>query len=192
MKNFKCIEKEVDIAIFQDELREFRHFWSDRRGKRIPLHRETLSIFLRTAVQFPNEFIGDSERDRKTEFYSMFPSLTSFLENFAKRINGKLSRINIVALKPGGRVYPHVDAGIYYKNRNRYHLVLQSPNGSRMLCGGEQSIWREGELWWFNNKLEHEAFNESKTEERIHVIFDVRPLGFFGQILSLIMDRQHS
>ena len=33
---------------------------------------------------------------------------------------------------------------------------------------------REGELWWFDNKQVHEAFNDAQAE-RIHLIFDLLP-----------------
>ena len=32
----------------------------------------------------------------------------------------------------------------------------------------------EGELWWFDNKQEHEAINDG-DEDRIHMIFDLLP-----------------
>ena len=33
---------------------------------------------------------------------------------------------------------------------------------------------REGELWWFDNRAVHEAFNDG-DEDRIHLIFDLLP-----------------
>jgi aspartyl/asparaginyl beta-hydroxylase (cupin superfamily) len=74
-------------------------------------------------------------------------------------------------LKPNGQVYPHVDAGAYYALRHRFHLVIQS-RGSLMKCGGEEVVMNEGELWAFDNKKQHEAFNES-ADSRIHLIFDL-------------------
>ena len=85
-----------------------------------------------------------------------------------------MCRISVVRLNPHGKVYPHVDEGDYYKVRDRYHLVLRSPGGSSMNSGGEEVVFRDGELWWFNNKAVHDAFNPS-AEGRIHVIFDVLP-----------------
>jgi hypothetical protein len=35
---------------------------------------------------------------------------------------------------------------------------------------------RPGELWWLDNKQEHEAVNEG-SEDRIHLIFDLLPEG---------------
>ena len=39
---------------------------------------------------------------------------------------------------------------------------------------GEDARMREGELWWFDNKQEHEAFNDGEAD-RIHFIFDLLP-----------------
>jgi aspartyl/asparaginyl beta-hydroxylase (cupin superfamily) len=43
-----------------------------------------------------------------------------------------------------------------------------------MKSGGEACTWNVGELWWFNNKLLHEAYNPGDTW-RVHVIFDILP-----------------
>jgi hypothetical protein len=72
-------------------------------------------------------------------------------------------------------VYPHIDYGDYYLKRDRYHLVLDS-DGSEMTVAGETSIWKTGELWWFNNRVTHSATNLSKEKWRIHAIFDVLPI----------------
>ncbi|WP_017314351.1 aspartyl/asparaginyl beta-hydroxylase domain-containing protein [Mastigocladopsis repens] len=70
----------------------------------------------------------------------------------------------------------YIDNGEYYKLRDRYHLVLQSQSGSWMKCGNKETLMHEGELWWFDNKQPHEAFNPSE-EWRTHIIFDVLPPG---------------
>jgi len=51
------------------------------------------------------------------------------------------------------------------------HLVLKSTAGSWLRAGDEEVTMREGELWWFDNKAVHEAWN--KGGDRIHLIFDV-------------------
>jgi aspartyl/asparaginyl beta-hydroxylase (cupin superfamily) len=43
-----------------------------------------------------------------------------------------------------------------------------------MRCGDEEIAMHEGELWWFDNKEEHEARNDS-DHDRIHLIFDLEP-----------------
>ncbi len=187
MKNFKLMVRNINVNGFKTELGAFGFSWSDTRAKAIPLHKDTLSIFLRSANPLPGEEIRDCERDRKTEFYILFPKLTTFLEDFSVGLKGSLARVNIVSLKAKGRVFRHYDAGKYYKKRDRYHLVLQS-EGSRMKCGDEEVVWREGELWWFNNKLEHEAYNDSVDTERIHVIFDIKPNFSFKMVVRFLLD----
>ena len=73
-----------------------------------------------------------------------------------------------------GWVRPHVDAGAYYRIRDRFHLVLRSREGSPLTSGGETVVMREGELWAFDNKAEHDARNPI-DEPRVHLIFDVLP-----------------
>ncbi len=84
----------------------------------------------------------------------------------------------IVSLPPGKQIYLHFDIGTYFFIRDRYHLVLQS-QGSTMEVLGEQTTFREGELWWFSNKVHHRAMNNT-DDFRIHVIFDALPKKNFG------------
>ena len=90
------------------------------------------------------------------------------------RLQSEVSRAKIVNLPPGGRVYPHIDRGEYYRYRDRYHLVLRSPHGSWLRAGDETVRMAEGELWWFDNKEMHEAMNDGDAD-RIHFIFDLLP-----------------
>jgi hypothetical protein len=43
-----------------------------------------------------------------------------------------------------------------------------------MMSGGEKTLMREGELWWFDNRQHHQAINNS-DDWRIHFIFDILP-----------------
>jgi len=79
-----------------------------------------------------------------------------------------------VRLAPQKQVYRHIDTGAYYRVRDRYHFVLRSDGGSPLTSGDERCVLHEGQLWWFDNKLPHEAFNPGDTW-RIHLIFDLLP-----------------
>ena len=89
-------------------------------------------------------------------------------------MGGTLGRATLVALLPHGRVFPHVDAGAYYRIRDRFHLVLRSARGSPLAAGEERVVMRPGELWAFDNKARHWADNPS-DDLRVHLIFDVLP-----------------
>lgn len=175
MNHFRLMRKDIDVKPFMEELHAFKKPWSDVRAKAIPLHKDTLAVHLRLPIPTPGVELNDTQEDEKTPEYASFPKLTKFLEQFTESISGDLARITIVSLKPGSQVFRHTDGGTYYAKRDRYHLVLQSVAGSRMLSGDEECVFHKGELWWFDNKAMHEAFNPSDGAERIHVIFDVLP-----------------
>jgi hypothetical protein len=177
MNNFKKIQSDIDVSPFLKELETYlqKYPWDTARSMLIDVQKETRNIHLRhhvTSQKFP-EIPNSPLHALTTHTYPHFQNTYAFLERIARKQNGSLSRAMIVKLLPHSQVYKHYDAGTYYKVRDRYHLVLQS-DGSRMTSGNEECIWHKGELWWFNNKLVHEAFNES-DKERIHIIFDVLP-----------------
>ena len=158
-------------------------------SKHQPTRKNSLStayknIFLRVAKKplLPGEKNSNNIHESvKSSSAKYFPYTLSFCENFAKSIGGNLGRAMLVALLPNSQVYPHIDHGEYYRIRDRYHLVIKSRTGSPLKSGTETVVMQEGELWIFNNKLEHSAVNTS-DEDRIHLIFDILPplgCGFF-------------
>jgi hypothetical protein len=178
MENFKLV-KRINVTPLMAELNaKFALFGVDTsRQQKVPEQRETETIYLRSAVKpYPPGGEGrDVHESRRTKMHSEFPVITAWFESFVKEIGGDPGRATIVKLKPLGCVYRHFDRGEYYRIRDRYHLVLQSEAGSLLTSGDEQMRMQEGELWWFDNKKFHEAYNLSE-QPRIHMIFDVLPL----------------
>jgi hypothetical protein len=149
--------------------------WGRNSRHKVSVQRETRSIALSVRSTKNLNHRHDQYVKLNNKYIDQFPHLMGWLQNFAASAgNGTLQLARIVKLEAWGQVYSHVDRGLYYLIRDRYHLVLQSPSGSKMQCAGEVSIWHPGELWWFNNHVAHQAFNDS-GHERIHVIFDVLP-----------------
>jgi len=85
----------------------------------------------------------------------------------------RLGRVMINKIVPGGVIFPHADTPVHAEYWDRFHVVLQSAPGSNFRCGDEWVHMDTGEIWWFNNKLEHEVINNS-GEDRIHMIVDIR------------------
>lgn len=95
----------------------------------------------------------------------------------------ELGRVFIARMSPGTMIPAHSDRiapaeeqypyrtppAVYY---DRYHIVLSSAPGVVFRCGEEQIWMKTGEVWWFNNQLEHEVINNS-AEDRIHLIADI-------------------
>lgn len=177
MNNFRKIQSDIDVSPFLNELEAYlqKYPWSTIRSTLVEVQKHTRNIHLRHHILSPEHPEPmDSPLHALTPYtYPYFQTTYTFLESFAQNVKGTLSRVMIVTLLPNSQVYRHRDLGSYYKVRDRYHLVLQS-DGSKMTSGDEAATWHTGELWWFNNKLPHEAFNES-DKERIHVIFDILP-----------------
>ncbi|MGF1496050.1 MAG: aspartyl/asparaginyl beta-hydroxylase domain-containing protein [Elainellaceae cyanobacterium] len=180
LRHFKLLQKSVNIQPLLDELEANAHYWlhDTSRQDKIKVQRETNSIYLRSAAKpFPPGVTtsNDVHESRPTSVAKHFPVILGWAENFAASLEGELGRVTVVRLAPRGRVYRHIDQGEYYRVRDRYHLVLKSQSGSILGAGDEWVRMQAGELWWFNNKEPHEAFNES-NDWRIHLIFDVDQL----------------
>lgn len=186
MSNFKLIKKDIDISIFNAELNKYleKYNWSGTRAERVPEQKNTKNIMLRNNfLKNPEEYstqeeftiaLANSENNvlEKTN-YKHFQKTYKYLEDFADEKKSQLSTVMIVSLGAKEKVYPHIDGGNYYKKRDRYHIPIKT-KGSINICDGEVQEYKEGELWWFDNKKIHEAYNDS-DEERIHIIFDILP-----------------
>ena len=142
--------------------------------QKIAPQRDTQAIALRGAAGVTNKVGPNLNQDVKNmPLYDCYPRITGFMHQFAESMDSTLSRAVIVRLSPHGQVYRHYDMGLYYALRDRYHLVLDS-EGSLMQVQDEFSTWHAGELWWFHNKLYHQAHNNS-DKWRVHLIFDLLP-----------------
>jgi hypothetical protein len=95
-----------------------------------------------------------------------------------------LGRVMISRMAPGVSIPPHSDrideAELLFPNKippalyyDRYHVALKSEPGCLFICGEEQVYMAPGEVWWFNNQLEHSVVNNS-AQDRIHLVCDVR------------------
>lgn len=178
MKFFERLESGVDIGPILAEIERQPDAWLKQTGRqeRSPVQRDTAAIPIRglrkSRIQLRRR--RDVHESRFTGLSHDFPATVSFIRLVAVERDAELGRAKIVRLNSGARVSPHIDRGAYYARRDRLHLVLKSPLGSRLLAGDEEVRMRAGELWWFDNKQVHEAFNEADAE-RLHLIFDLLP-----------------
>lgn len=178
MKNFVLLKKAIDTGPLLAEINQQADPWGGQTGRqdKIKVQREALSIPLRGLQK--SKIAGrkrwDVHESRFTTTSKRFPLAIKFIKSFAAERDGKLSRAKLVNLQPGCRVYDHIDRGDYYRIRDRYHLVLQTGEGCYLTSGEEVGYFNQGELWWFDNKRSHEAYNPSQID-RIHLVFDLLP-----------------
>jgi hypothetical protein len=178
VKYFERLERGVDVAPILAEIERQPEVWVRQTGRqdKAGVQRETAAMPIRGLRK--SRVRGRRRRDvhesRDTTLSRDFPATASFIRLVAFERDAELGRAKIVRMGPHTRVYPHVDRGAYYALRDRLHLVVKSPLGSRLCAADEEVRMREGELWWFDNKQRHEAFNDADVE-RIHLIFDLLP-----------------
>lgn len=185
---FKRFEGGIDTEALLNDFLNGRKCIAASNNKPPPAHSESTHIGLRipTRTGFTKNFYhGNILRNQRTKEYASFPELTSWIESFAAERNATLERAFIAILKPHGKVHCHFDAGIYFSSRERYHLVLQS-EGTTVFVENERAFFQEGEVWWFNNRLYHE-FSHTSNEERVHVIFDLRPKSFSKRAKNILI-----
>lgn len=106
--------------------------------------------------------------------YKVLAEARPMVSSLMARVQGeRLGRVMINKINPGGRIFPHADTPVHAEYFSRFHIVLQSSPGVMFRCGEEQVYMPTGDVWWFNNKEEHEVVNNSGAE-RIHMIIDIR------------------
>lgn len=105
--------------------------------------------------------------------WSALPQAHPIIFDLMHMVQGtRLGRVLITRLAPGKRIGAHVDGGSHAAYYERYHCFLQNAPGSNFRAGDETLCAKAGELFWFNNAMEHEVINNS-AEDRITMIIDV-------------------
>jgi len=177
-RHFQRLKDDVDVAPLLAELAANGDAWGLEQGRqrRAKVQREAAAVPLR-GLRASRQY-GRRRRDvhesRDTSKAARFPLALAFVRQVAEEFDGRLGRVRLVQLSGGAHVRPHRDRGDYYRQRDRYHLVLRSDGGSVMRAADEQVTMSPGELWWFDNKAIHEAWNPGDGD-RVHLIFDLLP-----------------
>ena len=143
--------------------------------------KNTETIFIR----FPPASVTELERSTKDPHECVWMDGAIHLTEARKIIfelmatvkGERLGRVMVNKLIPGGRVFPHADTPEHANYWDRYHVVLQSRPGCNFRCGDETVHMQTGQVWWFQNAIEHEVVNNSDLD-RIHMIVDIRTSHF--------------
>lgn len=147
---------------------------------------EIESIMLR----FPEKRVFEQEEEveaykRGEHFYDQHESIDypayAILSEARQMIMGlmayvqgeRLGRVMINKIAPGGKIFPHADTPEHTNYYTRFHIVLQSASGCFIRAENEQLEMRGGDVFWFNNKLEHEVINNSNVD-RISMVIDIK------------------
>ncbi len=141
-------------------------------------HREASDIWLRfndVSQYLEGEYSGLLD-DHESIDYALdkLPQARPLIFDLMRVVEGKrLGRALITKLTPGKKIYPHVDGGDHASYYERYHIILQNQPGSIFRCGSEVITMATGDVWWFNNAIEHEVINNS-ADDRLTLIVDIK------------------
>lgn len=186
MRNFMQIAGGVDVLPLNLAIKRQPELWLEdtylRDYPQGPFG-DCESIMLR----FPVKSVVDTEKELQDVLskydqhenvdypsYKLLHEARPLIMNLMARVGGeRLGRCIVNKIKPGGRIFPHADTPSHAEYYSRFHIVLQSSQGVVFRSGDEQVYMAQGDVWWFNNKLEHEVINNSAID-RIHLVVDIR------------------
>jgi Aspartyl/asparaginyl beta-hydroxylase and related dioxygenases len=86
-----------------------------------------------------------------------------------KRVPGMVTA-GFSRLRAGCHIRPHIG---YSDKVIRVHLTLESNTHCRLRVGHETKRWSEGECLVFNDRVEHEAWNEGDSDRTV-LLLDVQ------------------
>ena len=85
----------------------------------------------------------------------------------------RIGRVVVTKLSPGKSITPHVDTGQNAAYYDRFQVCIGANTGCVFTCGGVRRTFSPGEIWWFDNRLEHSVVNDGKSD-RLTLIIDLR------------------
>lgn len=186
MKNFQLIASGIDTSHLLLSIKRRPELWKEdtylRDYPQGPF-KQVESIMLRfpvksvVATQEEMQKLGANYDQHENVDYPAYKLLTdarAMVMGLMSRVGGeRLGRVMINKIAPGGVIFPHADTPSHADYYTRFHIVLQSQPGVVFRAGDESVYMAPGEVWWFDNKQEHEVINNS-ADDRIHIIIDIR------------------
>jgi len=180
MRNFLLLAQNIDVMPLLMAIQRQPELWDQntlRTTHPQTPHTRVSDIWLRF-----NELPAPGEEARILDEHESIwypaihalPQARPLIFGLMARVEGeRLGRCLITRLAPGCKIDPHVDGGSHAAYYERYHIVLQSRPGSVFRCGDETVHMAVGDVWWFDNSIEHEIVNNS-DDDRIHLIVDIK------------------
>ena len=183
MKNFQLMAQGVDVMPLLLALKRNPDLWDQhtlRTTHPNSPHTQVRDIWLRFNDLKPykhgEDIVGVLDQHESIWYpaIDVLPQARALIFALMARVEGeRLGRVLITSLEPGKRIDPHPDSGDHARYFERYHIVIQANPGMMFRCGDEEVQMKMGEIWWFQNQIEHEVINNG-SDARIHMIVDIK------------------
>lgn len=179
MRYFHKIASEMNVAPLLAAIARQPELWNTNRVRTShynSAHSEASDIILRfnnTENKEYLEVLNDLEAIDYPAFDKL-PQVRPLIFDLMRFVEGnRLGRVVITKLVPGAKIKPHCDEGLSSEYYDRYHITLQNEEDSIFRAGDESVYMTPGDIYLFNNRVEHEVTNNS-GEDRISLIIDIR------------------
>lgn len=179
MNNFILKADKLNVTYIKNEIEDNENLFNSvplRTNYKDSPHREVDDILLR------GPFIGEGsdltylQNDIQCYTYKAFqyfPETYKAVLDINRFVEGEqIGRVIVTRLKPGASITPHIDEGDAAEMYDRYHLVIQSDEGSEFHIEDQMVNMKEGQLYWVDNNKKHWV-NNNGTVDRIHLIVDI-------------------
>ena len=117
----------------------------------------------------PNALMTVEKRPLFDKFY---PLILPILNILKKYYNYNYHASFLARLNPRGTITKHSDSGAFLERCHRVHVPLKTNKDVTYWIDGKPYYWEVGNVYEFNNLLEHKVINNS-DQERIHLILNL-------------------
>ena len=182
MRNFQQIASGVDVVPLLLDLHRQPQLWNQHRARTangIGPHGAADDIWVRFRDQADLVTKTSYATPHTPVFYpawNALPALRPLVFNLMARVAAvQLGGILITRVPPGAQIAPHDDRGRWHAEffNTKAYVPLMSNPACRSTCGDETVIMAAGEVWTFNNLIEHATINDG-LDDRITLIVCMR------------------
>lgn len=182
----KLLAKDIPVEAIVKRLEADPKLWRENTWRQdyvvqferpISPQEDTEAVMFRWAPENTIESVRDSLNVVMNRNVLNIPEILPIIEKCIEAAGAReLGRVFVAKLKPGGRVIPHQDYGMYADHFERFHLVLSSDKGNEFFVeenGHKESAHMSpGQFFWFAHRATHWAVNNSERP-RMHLIMDM-------------------
>ena len=171
----KKLKSDIDIKPIYDELFNMTDQSFETWKPGVPGHGH---VWEKTGIRIitngaDDQLNREKNNENPTIWHYDYPEMQKFFKWFTDTYGGTVRKANCYTTPPGKGVKSHIDAHNYFKDKDRFHLVLSGKY--KYTVHKKTEVFSKGDLWWFNNKTTHGSYNHG-TEDKINVVFDVAGL----------------
>ena len=181
MKFFTLMEKGIDVQPLVATLDAHPELWNQngfrKYGRGTP-HSGMSDIWVRYNDVEPYAEKGDFTGFNDAHVPVWYPAydvlqhtLDPLIFPLMEEVRGEmLGGVLITRIPAGEGIAPHVDEGWHVNYYDKFYLSLRSAPGATFHCGDEVINPEPGDLYHFDNRLEHWVKNESDSDRMTLIV----------------------